>query len=179
MKYLKFSHFGLLCLLFLYSNCNKSSVVVGENITTVKLNFLNKGVVTTLTYKDIDGSGGNSPIVDTIRVNLDQLLECSVDVLDESQQPAITHTSEILAESNEHLFLYNINKVDMQIAYNDTDDFGKNFGQKTLWKIGGDGISSKIGSVTITLKHEPTNKNDLANPGGENDFEVTFPVKYN
>jgi hypothetical protein len=177
MKYFKFSILGLFSLLLL-TNCSKSSVVVGENITTVRLNLKDKGVVKTVTYKDIDGIGGNTPIVDTIYLYAENLVECSVDILDESQQPAASLTAEIVAESNEHLFLYTSTISDLQVAYNDTDDFSKNFGMKTLWKTAVQN-TTKYGTLTVILKHEPTNKDDLANPGGETDIEVTFPVKYN
>jgi hypothetical protein len=30
--------------------------------------------------------------------------------------------------------------------------------------------------VNIKLYHEPTDKNNAANPGGDVDFDVTFPV---
>jgi hypothetical protein len=167
-----------LVLLFAFSQCKKTTVTVEENITTVKLNFLNKGVASSATFKDSDGPGGNNPTIDTIYLTSEQQIDCSVEILDESQTPIVNLTSEILQESNAHLFLYKIQVDNLQVVYNDTDDLGKNFGLKTLWKTGNI-TDLKIGALTVILRHEPTNKNDLANPGGETDVEVTFPVKFN
>ena len=46
------------------------------------------------------------------------------------------------------------------------------FGLKTRWVV-----NTGAGAVNIKLYHEPTSKFDLNNPGGEVDFDVTFPVR--
>jgi hypothetical protein len=82
-------------------------------------------------------------------------------------------TEEIEAESNEHLFVYNISTAKFTIKDLDKDRNGKPFGLTSVWQTD----QPSTGTVNIQLYHEPTNKDNSAAPGGEVDFDVTFPVE--
>lgn len=80
--------------------------------------------------------------------------------------------SEIESESNDHLFEYKVTGASVVIDGLDLDGNGKPFGINSKWST----LSASTGTVQIRLRHEPTDKN-AADPGGEIDFDVTFPIK--
>lgn len=149
-----------------------------ENITTIEVHLTGQGFDQTFTWKDLDGPGGNAPVIDSILLpqNLAgtaNTLSCQLHISDESQNPAKDLTTEIEAEKNEHLFVYKLTGTALaQIAYDDADGNNENFGLKTRWVV-----NTGAGAVNILLYHEPTDKFDLNNPGGETDLDVTFPVR--
>jgi len=78
---------------------------------------------------------------------------------------------EIEAESTAHLFVYKPTGANLVVSDLNPDTDGKSFGINSKWVS----AATSTGSVKIQLIHEPTDKN-AADPGGEVDFEVTFPV---
>jgi PBP1b-binding outer membrane lipoprotein LpoB len=78
---------------------------------------------------------------------------------------------EIEAESNDHLFTYSVTGANLVVTELNEDAAGNPFGMDSKWISG----AASTGSIRIRLHHEPTNKN-AADPGGEIDFEVSFPV---
>lgn len=168
-------NFALLGLIITAAGCHKHDETLSENITTVQLNLVssapNQSFNKVYTWTDEDGDGGKAPMVDTIQLPMLSQANCEIKVFDRSQTPEKNITEEIVAERNDHLFVYTTDVKGLTINYADKDDEGKNFGQKTTW-------SAMVGSgkLTIRLYHEPSDKDKLDNPGGEIDFEVTFPI---
>jgi hypothetical protein len=80
--------------------------------------------------------------------------------------------AEIEAESNEHLFVYKVTGSNLTVSGLSTDGNGEPFGIDSEWTS----TTASLGSVQIQLIHEPTDKN-AADPGGEVDFDVTFPYR--
>jgi hypothetical protein len=80
--------------------------------------------------------------------------------------------AEIEAEKDEHLFVYKVTGANLTIGDRDLDNNGNPFGIDSKWTT----AAASTGTVQIQLIHEPTDKN-AADPGGEVDFDVTFPVK--
>jgi hypothetical protein len=78
---------------------------------------------------------------------------------------------EIEAENTAHLFTYKVTGANLVVSDLNTDNDGKPFGIDSKWVS----AASSTGTVRIQLIHEPTDKNAV-DPGGEVDFEVTFPV---
>ncbi|MBP6810424.1 MAG: hypothetical protein KA138_02820 [Saprospiraceae bacterium] len=78
---------------------------------------------------------------------------------------------EIEAENTEHLFVYKISGANLVVSGLNLDDDGNPFGIDSEWTS----AAASTGTVQIKLIHEPTDKNAL-DPGGEVDFDVTFPV---
>lgn len=149
-----------------------------ENITTVEVRLSGQGFDQSFFWRDLDGPGGNAPVIDSILLpqNLAgtaTALYGELRISDASQNPAKDLTDEIAAEKNEHLFVYKLTGTALaDIVYDDADDNNEKFGLKTRWVI-----NTGSGNVNIILYHEPTDKFDLNNPGGEVDLDVTFPVK--
>lgn len=78
---------------------------------------------------------------------------------------------EIEDESTAHLFVYKITGANLVVSDLNPDTEGQPLGIDSKWVS----TASSTGTVRIQLIHEPTDKN-AADPGGEVDFEVTFPV---
>jgi len=79
---------------------------------------------------------------------------------------------ELIAEKEEHLFVYKVTGANLTVSDRDTDSNGEPFGIDSKWTT----TSASVGTVQIQLVHEPTDKNAL-DPGGEVDFDVTLPVR--
>jgi hypothetical protein len=162
--------------LFIAGCKDDDSTTEQENITTIVVHLTgDNGFDQEFTWNDPDGAGGTAPAIDTIVIpaNAGDSIHCHLHVYDESKTPTENITEEIEAENTVHLFIYKVTGADLAIAYADADDNGGNFGLETTWTKG----ATSSGTVEIVLHHEPTNKDDLNNPGGEVDFDVTFPVK--
>lgn len=152
-----------------------------ELITTIKLDFTNtqSGAVSTLLFQDIDGDGGNAPVitVDTLMANSTYTM--AVTLLNESETPAENITTEVEEEGTKHQFFFEQSSgLNLTIAYADTDDDGKPIGLSNTANTG----AASNGSLTITLRHEPDKSasgvsgGNLTNAGGATDIEVTFDI---
>lgn len=162
---------GLLSL----NACTDQNLTEQENITTIKLLVTGPGFDQTFTWNDSDGPGGNAPVIDEIVLPASTTgLQCAIVVSDESQSPAVDYTNEITAENAVHLFTWTVSGgADLTITGADQDAYGKPFSQITDWVTG----QTSSGFLNVKLYHEPTDKTNSANPGGEVDFDIAFPVK--
>lgn len=79
---------------------------------------------------------------------------------------------EIEAEGADHLFTYAVTGANLTVSDLNPDSNGDPLGIESTWMSG----LTSSGQVRIRLHHEPTDK-IAADPGGEIDFEVTFPVQ--
>ncbi len=165
----------LLAQTLFFTACkDTSNDTVEENITKVVVSLTGGGQVREFKWEDADGPGGNAPAVDSIL--LPQSLAGTANSLVGELRifdGTTELTEEIKAEKNVHLFVYKLTRTTLaQLAYDDADGNNEKFGLKTRWVV-----NTGAGSVNIKLHHEPTSKSDLNNPGGDVDFDVTFPVK--
>lgn len=154
--------------------CKKDTQTDQENITKVMVHLSGSGGFDKqFAWSDPDGGDtGNASGDDIIIPAGTTNLQANMLVYDETKTPVADVTEEIMSENAVHLFTYQLSGTAISaVDYADQDDNGKHFGLKTAWTIG-----SGNGSVEIVLHHQPTNKDDLTNPGGEIDFDVTFPV---
>lgn len=146
-----------------------------ELITTVQLAFTGPDDATgvyTFSFSDIDGEGGNAPVIDTIRLDAGAYYNCNLTFLDESKSPAEDITEEIKEEDEGHLVCFSSTLSGMNFERLDTDgNYG--VGLVSKWSHTGD---AENGNVTITLKHQPGVKDGTCEPG-ETDVEVTFVIE--
>lgn len=171
-----------LLLSTIFTACNKDEVtnpepVEQELITTVKLvvtgdnNFRD-----TFMYK-VEQNGG-TPAADDIRLEPNKTYLASVLLSDDSKTPAEDITSEVIDESDEHLFLFTSEPTtgagSIGFSNGSKDDKGDQFNQTISFNTGAAGN----GSLSVTLKHQPTNKNaaTAAEAGGETDVYAPFTV---
>lgn len=153
-----------------------------ELITTVKLLLTDgSGNTKTYAYKVENGFGDNpgTVSVDTLVLEPNKSYDAEVLVLNEKENPAEDITEEVLAENEEHLFVFEsapaTGNGSVAMADGSKDAAGKAFNQKIKLTASTTGK----GGLTVTLKHLPTNKaaTTASAAGGETDAEAIFPVK--
>ena len=148
-----------------------------EIITTMTVTLAPQGGGTTITLQsqDLDGDGPNAPVV-TVSGNLaaNTTYDGSIVLLNETETPAENITLEVSAEAEEHQFIFSVTGSLTAVDYADADGNGNPVGIEFTLETGAAGA----GSLSVTLRHEPTKPNDgtLAGAGGETDIAQTFNV---
>lgn len=170
----KLRHFSILlaCALMVFS-CKKGEVIPIEGVTTLRLIFSQPGGnQITFEFKDIDGIGGNDPVIDEIQLPPLNVFNCRLEVLNESKIPVEDWSSTINQRSGIHLFSYKVTNDVMRFSNLNTDESGKPFGFTSLAAT-----KNGIGTLTVIMKHD-VDKN-ASNPiaTGITDIEATFPVR--
>lgn len=144
-----------------------------ELITTVRLKFTPAtGPVLTYSWQDLDGEGGNAPIVPAINLAVNTVYSVDLELLNESETPADNITEEIQAEAEEHLFIYNVNATGLSVVITDKDGNNRDLGLKTTWTTG----DPANGNINIVLKHNPDKTATNPAATGSTDIDITFPV---
>lgn len=180
-NYLTASFFLFFALLF--TACEKDDPVIEneeEVITTLTYTLVpdNGGTTVTLSFKDLDGDGGDSPVINGGTLAANQTYTGSVVLLNEQESPAEDITAEIKEEDEEHQLFFQTTVNGIAVGYSDQDADGNPIGLQTTLSTGAAGS----GSLTVILRHEPNKTatnvmdGDPANAGGETDIEVTFPI---
>lgn len=151
-----------------------------ELITTVRASFaqVGGGHSAEFSWVDIDGDGGNAPVIlgDTLLAGTSY--NVSLLVLNESESPADTVSNEVADEAAEHQFFFSTTGGSLTWAsYGDTDPNGLPVGLLSTWVSMGAGS----GQLRIILRHEPNkgaagvSGGDIANAGGSTDIDVEIP----
>jgi len=165
------------------SDDNDNPVPINEEevITTVRATLVPTGGGTTITLEseDLDGDGPDAPVLD-ISGNLtaNTTYSGTLEILNETENPADNITLEILEEDEDHQFFYAFTNNIATATYNDQDGNGNPIG------VAFDLVTNAAGTgnFIITLKHEPNkgaenvNTGDMTNAGGETDVQVTFNI---
>lgn len=154
------------------SSCKKDDKTESENITKVVMHLSAAGFDQEFEAKETNGDGVWDSIDEIVLPAGTNNLNCHIHVYDETQSPVLDLTEEIEAESAVHIFTYKISGAELTIKPNDSDSNGKPLNLETLWDTG----NASNGTVQVKLHHEPSDKT-ATDPGGEIDFDVTFPVK--
>ena len=152
-----------------------------EVITTLHYTLIsyNGGDTIVFTFQDLDGDGGNPPIVLEGTLDSNTSYSGTILLLNEIENPAEDITTEVADEAEDHQFFYQTALSDLNITYNDMDINGDPIGISTQINTNGPGM----GTLVITLRHEPNkggsgvSDGDISNAGGETDIEVTFNVE--
>jgi hypothetical protein len=172
----------------MFASCKKDDPVVDpvvteeELITTMKLTVSDtSGGTWSFIYKVENGFGSSSQgtvQIDTIKLAPAKVYTYSIEVLNESENPVENITEEVLEEKDEHLFLIISNPASgagsLASSEGSKDNQNLPFNQTGKFTAGAAGT----GTLTISLLHEPTNKNGTttAATGGSTDAEAVFPV---
>lgn len=184
---------ALLLTITVISSCKKDddpivtnpAPVEQEIITTVRLVVTNgAGFNKTFNYK-VDNGFNNAtpatPVIDDVVLAPNTTYNVSVQVWNESESPAEDVTEEVKTENKEHLFVLESTPAtgagSIALSNGSKDDDGNPLNQTIDFTTGAAGN----GTLTVTLKHEPTNKSatTAAAAGGETDAQAIFPVKLN
>ena len=168
-------------MLFITS-CKKDDPIIEneeELITTLIYTLTPEagGDTIVLSFQDLDGDGAIYIITGgTLWANT--IYNGSLQLLNESVNPAEDITVEVQEEAEEHQFFFQNNISGLSIAYTDEDENGHPIGLSSKITTTGSGS----GTITVTLRHEPiktaagVSNGDIASAGGETDIEVTFNV---
>jgi hypothetical protein len=171
--------FGFVAVSLLFTSCDQDDDegegTEQEVITTVLLNFTDgDGNVTTFSFRDTDGDGGNAPVIDEIMLAANTEYKLDIEFKDESNPDDVKDiTEEVEEEALEHLVCFGVSGVvDIPVTL-DTDSAGNALGLENQLTTTAEGN----GTLTIVLKHEPEKDNADACNTGETDVEATFSVR--
>jgi hypothetical protein len=155
-----------------FSGCKKDKETESEVITKVAVHLTGIGTSFDQEFEAIDSDGdGVFNSIDTIKLPQNATFNCRMHVYDETKNPVLDITDEIEAESADHLFVFKASGLGLVISNLNWDSNGNPFGLESIWATG----FMASGPVEISLIHEPTDKT-AADPGGDVDFQVIFPV---
>jgi len=167
----------------LFITCKKDDPEIineEELITTLTYTLTPTGGGTTvsLSFQDLDGDGGNAPIITGGMLAANQTYTGVVTLLNEAASPAENITEEIEEEDEDHQFFFQSTLSDVNIEYNDQDANRNPVGLNTTLTTG----AAASGTIGIILRHEPdkaaagVSDGNIENAGGETDIEITFPI---
>ena len=179
MKNMKFLTTALFTSI-LFIGCSKDDapqpVNEEEVITTLTVTLVpNDGsTAITLQTRDLDGDGPNEPDITTGNLVAGVTYRGSIVLLNETVDPAEDITEEVEEESVEHQFFYTATAgLDVTTNGENLDSEGNKLG--TVFTLVAGAVSS--GTLTFTLRHEPTKPNTgIDDAGGESDVIATFNV---
>lgn len=160
-----------------FSACKKDEplpeVEENELITTVALKFTNTANtadVKTYAWKDLDGQGGNAPVIENIVLAANTTYTIEVEtLLNETATPAEDIKEEVEEESADHLFVYKPTG-NLSVTITDTDANGLPIGLKALGVTTGAGT----GTLQLILRHQPDGAKDGTEAPGSTDADATF-----
>lgn len=184
-NYLKL--FMLLTLVTAYSCDPDDPEPVNEEeiITTLTYTLTPQGGGTSvvLSFKDLDGDGGNAPIITGGILNNNTVYSAVLQFLNEKKSPVENITNEIEDEGIDHQIFIQASSQTLadaiQFSYVDFDTNGKPIGTKIDLST----VNTATGNMIIILRHKPNksatnvSNGDITNAGGETDIEVAFPIE--
>ena len=150
-----------------------------ELITTLRVTFTGTGNTTgteVATFQDLDGAGGDDPIITNPILETNGTYNVTVEFLNETESPAEDITEEVEEEGDEHQVFFVSTGADFTYAYNDEDGNNNPIGLEGTVTTGAAGT----GTLQVLLIHEPNKTatgvadGNPANAGGETDISVTF-----
>lgn len=168
---------------FILSSCkNEDPVIPNEEelITTLTytLTPVGGGDAVIFSFQDLDGDGGNDPIITTGVLKENTNYSGALELLNETETPPGDITSEVEEEGVDHQFFFIVEgdaEGNAQINYEDEDANGNPLGLVTTLAT----TNASTGTLSIVLRHQPLKPNDgsLVDAGGETDIQVTFNLE--
>ncbi|SFU70900.1 hypothetical protein SAMN05216480_11523 [Pustulibacterium marinum] len=168
--------------LFSCSDDDDTPVVINEEevITTMNVTLTSGSQTITLQSQDLDGDGPDDPVI-TVDGNFaaNATYNGTIQLLNETEDPAEDVTEEVEEENLDHQFFYiATGEAIASTTYDDIEDEGNPVGVHFILTTGEAGDAT----LQIVLKHEPekdaegVSDGDMTNAGGETDFDATFPI---
>ena len=159
----------VLVVLFAAASCKKETQPAEENenelITTIQLDFTNRGTADKLIYvwEDADGPGGEIPAIDEIALEPNTEYDVKVTLWDKSKTPAEDVTEEVRAESENHRFYYETSAGSgIAIADFDNDINGVPLGITSVWTT----TSAATGTFSLILRHYQNGGKEASDAAG-------------
>ncbi len=187
MNKFKFLLFALI-VSFIAVSCDKDdddpeAVNEEEVITDVTLTFTDaEGTATTYTYTD-PSYRSDDYVAPEIELTSGETYTVSANFYNNSGDESEVITEEITEEKDDHFLEFAFSDTNVTLSRSDADVIDSNgihIGLVTSWVAG----EASTGSVTVTLIHEPTSKDDTTDPngshtGGSTDAQVSFDLTIN
>jgi hypothetical protein len=157
--------------------CDRDPVLPNEEeLITTLIYTLNAGDsigTATFTFRDIDGDGGQPPVITADTLFAGSVYSGTITLLDESGSSTEDITTEIEEEAEAHRFYFTGSFIaDNPITISDVDDNGFAVGLSTVLNA----VTPGNSVLRITLRHNPDKSKPLETAGGETDIEVEFPI---
>ena len=156
-----------------------------ELITTLEITLTPSGggAPYTVRFRDLDGEGGNAPVVDRIEIDAGTVYNGTVKVLNETESPPENITEEVEEEAEAHQFFFDTlgGFSPAIVTYSDKEsDYVTNSGADHPV-----GIEFELsvpenaanGQFRVRLSHYDDTPKDGVNPSDETDIDVTFNVE--
>ncbi len=167
----------------LVTSCKKGDPVIPneeEVITTLIYTLTPNGGGSdiVLSFRDLDGDGGNAPVITGGTLATNTTYSGVLKLMNEQEDPAENTTDEIWEENKDHEFFFQSTISGLSVSYDDQDADGNPVGINTTLTT----VDAGSGTLKITLRHQPNkfaegaSEGDITNAGGETDIEVTFDV---
>ena len=155
-----------------------------ELITTLEIMLTPSGggAPYTVRFRDLDGEGGNAPVVDRIEIDAGTVYNAVVKVLNETESPPEDITEEVKEEAEAHQFFFDTldGFSPAIVTYSDKEsDYVTNSGADHPV-----GIEFELsvpenaanGLLRVRLSHYDDAPKDGINPSDETDIDVFFQV---
>jgi len=136
------------------------------------------GTAVEFRFTDLDGDGGNAPVITNGTLAANTTYSGAVMFLNETETPAENITEEVAEEAKEHQVFFTVSGANATVSYSDADADGNPIGLASSLVTG----AASSGTLSVVLRHEPNKSaagvsdGDITNAGGETDIEVTFDV---
>ena len=184
MKKTNLLFMGVVLSVLFYTSCktpedpiipNEEEVITTLNFTLTPVGGVNPVV---FSFQDLDGDGGNAPVVTGGTLAANTNYTGVIELLNELETPVGNITEDVLAEADEHQFFFQTTQGEVSIAYDDMDTNNNPLGLSTIVSTSG----PSTGTITVILRHKPNKTatgvpdGDITNAGGETDIKVTFNV---
>ena len=134
-------------------------------------------------WEDLDGDGGNLPVIDTINLDSGIIYTCEIIILDKTKTPFDTVSNAIEEEKNAHQFFFTpsanlTGKIKAEILDFDTNipslPVGLSFNLNT--KSNQSFTTPLLGSLNMVLSHYDGVPKTIEK-SSESDIDINFPVK--
>lgn len=149
-----------------------------ELITKVTLTLTPAGgAAATATFSDPDGDGGNPPTIGALTLRAGTTYTGTIELLDETKNPAENITEEVEEESDVHQFFYTpeggiAGRVTVTIADRDNNNLPVGL-EYTVTVTAG---AAANGTLNVVLSHYDESPKNGTTPSDESDIDIDFPV---
>ncbi len=145
------------------------------NITTLEVILTDDSTEVRAKAIDLDGDGGNPPVVQTLTLQAGRSYTGRIELLDESVNPPVSRTAEIERDADTHLFRFTVlagAQGRVIISNLNLDSKGQPFGMRFNLQVTSGGAAN--GELQILLEHHDTG--DKGAGVFDTDIEAVFPV---
>ncbi|HEX9654802.1 MAG TPA: type 1 periplasmic binding fold superfamily protein, partial [bacterium] len=150
-----------------------------ELITTVILTLTETGTTNQVTaqFEDLDGDGGNAPVIGTLTLGAGKTYTGTIQLLNESVNPAEDITEEVEAESDAHQFFFTAEGgIAGRVVVTITDLDANNLPIGLEYTVTVSAGAAASGTLNVVLGHFDEVAKDGVTRSPETDVDIDFPV---